>query len=130
LLLADVGAALGATQAARLWSVYGAGAAAVAKLAKERDLGAPLDAGGGVLAAELVYAREAEWAQTLDDILQRRCMAGLGADFGLGAAEPAARALERLGIWDAARAAQELADYRAHALRQRALGSAPPRRTF
>jgi hypothetical protein len=48
-------------------------------------------------------------------------MAGLGADFGLAAAEPAARWLERLGVWDKTRAEQELADYRAHAVRQRAL---------
>ncbi len=120
-MLADVGAALGAAQAQRLWHVYGAGAAAVASLAKAQDLRATLDASSAVLVAELVYARETEWAETLDDILQRRCMAGLGADFGLAAAEPAARWLERLGVWDKTRAEQELADYRAHAVRQRAL---------
>jgi glycerol-3-phosphate dehydrogenase len=73
-----------------------------------------------VLVAELVHACETEWAQTLDDILQRRCMAGLGADFGLAAAEPAALWLAKLGIWDEARAAQEIIDYAAHAVRQRA----------
>lgn len=120
-LLADVGAELGAAQAKRLWHVYGAAAASIAKLAKERDLGATLDTASAVLVAELVYVCEAEWAVTLDDILQRRCMAGLNADFGLGAAEPAALWLERLGIWDRARAARELEDYRSHAVRQRAL---------
>jgi glycerol-3-phosphate dehydrogenase len=120
-LLADVGAVLGAAQAVRLWQVYGSAAAAVVKLAKERDLGETLDASSAVLVAELVYAREQEWAETLDDILQRRCMAGLSADFGLTAAESAALWLERLGVWGKARAAQELAGYRAHAKRQRAL---------
>ncbi len=120
-MLTDVGAALGAAQAQRLWHVYGAGAAAVASLAKAQDLRATLDASSAVLVAELVYARETEWAETLDDILQRRCMAGLGADFGLAAAESAARWLERLGVWDKTRVEQELADYRAHAVRQRAL---------
>jgi len=120
-MLAEIGATLGSAQAARLWQVYGGAAAAIAKLASERDLGATLDAASTVLVAELVYAREVEWAETLDDILQRRCMAGLGADFGLAAAGSASRWLERLGVWDAARAAQELANYRAHAVRQRAL---------
>jgi glycerol-3-phosphate dehydrogenase len=73
-----------------------------------------------VLVAELVHAREAEWASTLEDFLQRRCMAGLDADFGLGAADAAARWLVRLGIADAARAESELAEYRARAARQRA----------
>ncbi len=120
-MLTEVGATLGAAQAERLWCVYGGAAAAVAKLAAARDLRSPLDAATGVLVAELVYAREAEWAETLDDILQRRCMAGLDADFGLAAAEPAARWLERLGVWDRTRAEQEIFDYRAHAVRQRAL---------
>jgi hypothetical protein len=36
----------------------------------------------------------------------------LATDFGLRTAPAVAAALERLGIWDAARAARELADYR------------------
>jgi glycerol-3-phosphate dehydrogenase len=126
-LLAEVGAALGRAQAARLWRVYGSCAAAIAKLARgDRELAARLGPGSGdsaPLAAELVHARDAEWARTLDDMLQRRCMAGLDADFGLDVAEPAARCLERLGIWDATQAAGELESYRAHARRQRALSS-------
>jgi glycerol-3-phosphate dehydrogenase len=126
-LLADVGAVFGAAQAARLWHVYGAAAAALVTLAKERDLGAPLDAASGVLAAELVHAVETEWAETLDDILQRRCMAGLSADFGLGVAASASACLERLGVWEKGRAAQELASYRARAVRQRALRASDAR---
>jgi glycerol-3-phosphate dehydrogenase len=119
-LLADVGATLNASQAARLWGVYGAAALKIAELARSSaELAATVGA-SATLVAELVYAREVEWAVTLDDILQRRCMAGLDADFGLGAAEPAARWLVRLGVWDSARAESELADYRTRAARQRA----------
>jgi glycerol-3-phosphate dehydrogenase len=123
-LLADIGATLNSAQAARLWGIYGAAARRIAELAaSEPDLATTLGV-GETLVAELVYAREVEWAVTLDDILQRRCMAGLKADFGLGAAEPAARWLARLGVWDSARAESELADYRARAARQRALPTA------
>jgi len=44
-------------------------------------------------------------------------MAGLAADFGLRTAPAAAAALERLGFWDAARAARELTNYRELATR-------------
>jgi len=63
------------------------------------------------LTAELVHALTNEFAVTLVDLLQRRCMAGLDADFGLRAAPPAVAALTRLGSWDSARAAHELAAY-------------------
>jgi glycerol-3-phosphate dehydrogenase len=52
-------------------------------------------------------------AATLGDLLLRRTMAGLGADLGLPQAPLAADWLVRLGIWDKARAAAELAAYRA-----------------
>jgi glycerol-3-phosphate dehydrogenase len=122
-LLAEAGAALGFPQAARLWRIYGGAARQIMALARERDLGAVIDPGSAVLVAELVYACEVEWATTLDDLLQRRCMAGLNADFGLTAAAPAARWLVQLGIWDESRAAHEVAAYRAHAARQRAAGA-------
>jgi glycerol-3-phosphate dehydrogenase len=119
--LAEVGAALGAEQASRLWRIYGRGAAAIAELAKTAELGTPLEAPGGTLVAELVHALEREWAQSLIDILQRRSMRGLSADFGRGAAAPAAEWLVRLGLWDRPRAERELADYAAYAARH-----APP----
>ncbi len=68
---------LGEQQAQRLWRIYGRFAADVAALASRPELAAPLG-GGPVLAAEVVYAVTTEWAQTLEDLLQRRCMAGLG----------------------------------------------------
>jgi len=119
-LLADVGATLNDSQARRLWRIYGGAARRIAELARGAPELATTLAASGTLVAELVYAREVEWAVTLDDLLQRRCMAGLDGDFGLGVAEPAARWLVRLGVWDSARAESEVADYRARAARQRA----------
>jgi len=117
-LLADVGAQLGTEQATRLWHVYGGAARRIAELARaDAELAAAIG-GSRVLVAELVHSWKAEWASTLDDFLQRRCMAGLDADFGLGAAESAASWMVRLGIADAARAKSELEDYRALAARR------------
>lgn len=120
-LLAEIGARFGARQARRLWHVYGGNAAAVARLAESRELAEPV-VGGELLAAELVYALESEWAVTLADVLQRRSMAGLAADFGLGVAADAANALVRLGLWDSPRAAEEVRAYRSFAARHGALG--------
>jgi glycerol-3-phosphate dehydrogenase len=126
-LAGELGAAFGSAQAARLARVYGAGAARVAALARDRELGAELKP-GGPLAAELIHAIQNEWAVTLEDILQRRCMSGLDADFGLGAASAGADWLRRVGIWDGERAARELAAYRDLARRARAAaaGFDPP----
>ena len=116
LLGRPAGARFGERQAQRLVRIYGKFAADVAASAGQAELGERLG-DSGVLVAELVHALTAEWATTLEDLLQRRCMAGLDADFGLGAAPAAASALARLGIWDAARAAHELAGYRELAAR-------------
>jgi glycerol-3-phosphate dehydrogenase len=116
-LLADLGARFGASRARRLWETYGKAAADIASLAARKELAGPIDGDSGILVAELVHAIEVEWAVTLEDLLQRRCMAGLAGDFGLGAAPGAAAALVRLGIWDSARAARELAAYRELAVR-------------
>ena len=71
----------------------------------------------GAIAAEMIVAFRDEYARTLTDFLQRRCMAGLSQDFGLSAAGAAtAVAGEYLG-WDAARQRQELEDYRKYARR-------------
>ena len=109
-LLADLRESFGERQAQRLLRIYGKAAADVAALARRPELGERLG-GSDVLTAELVHALTNEFAVTLVDLLQRRCMAGLDADFGLRAAPPAAAALTRLGIWDSARAAHELAAY-------------------
>jgi glycerol-3-phosphate dehydrogenase len=119
-LVAAIGGELGPAHAERLWRLYGAAAADVAALAREREITADALPRSRALGAELVHAVRNEWAVTLLDILQRRCMIGLRADFGLQAAPAAADWLCRLGIWDRARAAQEVADYREYARRSRA----------
>ena len=114
---AELRGRFGERQAQRLLRIYGRSAADIAALAARPELEQRLD-GTDVLTAELVHALTKEWAVTLEDLLQRRCMAGLDADFGLRAAPAAAAALTRLGIWDGARAAHELAAYRALAARR------------
>jgi glycerol-3-phosphate dehydrogenase len=116
-LLEELRGRFGERQAQRLLCTYGKLAVDVAALAARPELAARLG-DSEVLAAELVHGLTAEWAVTLEDLLQRRCMAGLDADFGLGAAPAAAAALERLGLWDSARAARELAAYRELAVRR------------
>jgi len=120
-LLAELAARFGERRAQRWLAVYGRRAADVAALAARPELGAPLG-DSDVLTAELVHGITAEWAVTLEDLLQRRCMAGLDADFGLTVAPAAAAALTQLELWDAARAAHELASYRELAARHGAAG--------
>jgi glycerol-3-phosphate dehydrogenase len=115
-LLAALGARFGAPEAERLWHTYGARAERLLDAVRARpELGESARPGVTPLPAELVYAIEAEYAVTLVDILQRRCMLGLGPDFGLAAAAASAEALRRLGVWNRARAEQELEGYRAYA---------------
>jgi glycerol-3-phosphate dehydrogenase len=116
-LLADLRARFGERQAQRLLRIYGKSALDVAALARRPELGERLG-DSDVLTAELVHALTNEFAVTLVDLLQRRCMAGLDADFGLRAAPPAVAALTRLGVWDSARAAHELAAYHELAARR------------
>ncbi len=119
-LLAALERSFGAATARRLWRTYGARAGALLERVRaEPALGRPAGPDGAPLAAELLHAVEREWATTLVDILQRRSMVGLGADFGLGCAPTAARVLRDLGVWDSDRAEQELEAYRAHVARFR-----------
>ncbi len=119
-LLADIGARLGDERAQRLWGIYGSGTVAIDALIRaDEELAGEVCPSSGTVVAELVHALEAEWAMTLADVLQRRCMAGLSRDFGLTAAQSAVQWLERLSIWDRPRAEQELADYREFAARFR-----------
>lgn len=113
-LLGALGALLGADQAARLWRIYGAQAAAIAALAQSsKELATVVGPAARLLVAELVYAVQDEWASSLADILLRRSMAGLGADRGLDVAPAAAEWLVRLGLWSKSRADHEVESYRA-----------------
>jgi glycerol-3-phosphate dehydrogenase len=120
-LSAELAAALGPAAAPRLLRLYGSRSAEVlAAIRDRRELAAPV-VGSSLLVAELVHGIEREWAVTLVDLLQRRCMVGLDASFGLTTAPGAVDALRRLGIWDDLRAEAELAEYRAFAARHRAV---------
>jgi glycerol-3-phosphate dehydrogenase len=99
---------IAAGAAARLTGLYGARAAAVAKLVhRVPALGAEICARTHALGAEIVFSFEEEMAVSLADSLMRRTMLGLGADLGANVL-PAALAVARdhLG-WGAARLAEE-----------------------
>ena len=120
-VLAALPASIDAQQAQRLWRVYGARAPKVIEPVRTgTELGERVAPGSAVWVAELVHAIENEMARSLVDILHRRCMAGLDADFGWATAQPAAQWLLRLGFWDKARTEAELADFREYAARHRA----------
>lgn len=119
-LLAELGRRFGAGQASRLWRIYGARAIELAERFDESaELKTPVGPEDGIFVGELVRGIESEWAVSLVDLLQRRSMAGLAADFGLELAPRAAEWLARLGIWDRQRAEEELAAYGAYARRFR-----------
>ena len=112
--------------AERLLRIYGTRAAEVLDLANGRpQLREPFDAPTGAIGAEIAFTLQTELAETLADVLARRTMVGFGADAGLSAAEAAAEiAVRHLG-WDDARAAREVARFRAEAelLRPRAFSA-------
>ena len=112
-LLAGAALVVGEATAARWWRTYGgASRALLARIAESAELNSRIGPDSDLVAAELVHAIEAEHARTLTDLMLRRTMAGLAADLGRRDAPLAADWLVRLGIWDAARAVEELAIYR------------------
>ncbi len=97
----------------RLLRIYGANAARLLQLCDEsREYSMVITPRSGLLVAELVYAKSAQWAQSLIDILQRRCMAGLSADAGLGCVDAAGQWLIRLGLSDRSSALEQISAYR------------------
>jgi len=118
--LKGLAARLGAAQAQRLWRIYGTTAEEInARIARAPELAREVCPHSHAMVAELIHAIEAEWAVSLIDVLQRRCMAGLSRDLGFAAADAAGEWLKRLTVWDAARAEQEIETYRAYAARFR-----------
>jgi glycerol-3-phosphate dehydrogenase len=117
-LIADLEQSFGPTTATRLWHTYGGASIRLqTAVVEDSELGTRLGHDCDFLVAELVHAIEREHALTLEDILQRRTMAGLQPDFGRRSAPLAADWLVRLGFWDKARAAEELTAYRRFARR-------------
>jgi glycerol-3-phosphate dehydrogenase len=99
--------------------VYGNRALDVLAMATDPDLRDPFDPWSGAIGAEVLYAIEREGARTLSDVLLRRTMAGLGPDVGIGPDGAAAAIAARHLGWSEARAASEVANYRAGVARYR-----------
>ncbi len=125
--LEEAGARLSPAVAHHLWALYGAGGQQIlARVAAAPELADRLGNASPAVTAELIHGLEQEWAVDLIDLLQRRTMVGLDADFGLSAAGAACAALTRLSIWDHQRATAELEAYRRYAARFRARALAGP----
>ena len=117
-LLAELRSHFDEATARRFCVTYGSFSRSVLALGRDnRDWLAPVGPEHDLTTAELVHGIGQEHARTLIDLLQRRTMVGLGADFGLDTAPLAAQALVRAGVWDSARAAAEVEAYRHFARR-------------
>lgn len=105
----------------RLLRLYGTRADDVlAVAAEEPALAEVLDPSSGALRAEVVHAVRSELAVTLDDVLMRRTMLGLGASAGVGPDRAAAEvAVAHLG-WSCERAAAEVERHRERVRRSHA----------
>jgi glycerol-3-phosphate dehydrogenase len=117
-MLEDLGAAFGASTATRLWQTYGGASSSLLQGTRQRpELAQRLGPNSDLIVGELMHAIEREHAQTLVDLLLRRTMFGLGADLGKASAPLAADWLVRLGVWDKAKAGEEVAAYRRYSRR-------------
>jgi len=93
-----------------LLRVYGTRAQSITDIIKaENSLGAVIDEETGAVAAEIVFAFQAEFATTLGDCLMRRTMVGLNSSAGLKSIEAAARIGKVHLGWSGERAAAEIA---------------------
>ena len=93
----------------RMLAVYGGRASGVADLCtSENQLARTLDKDRTVLAAEVVFAIRAEFAQTLEDIVFRRLMIGFNADQGRALYEDVAALAAAEAGWNPKTVAQQL----------------------
>lgn len=101
-----------ADTSARLLALYGTRASEIVELIKKNSkLGERFDPKSPAVAAELIFAVDSEYAQTLADVFARRILLAFEPSHGLAGAERAAGILgEHLG-WDAKRRKAELAGY-------------------
>lgn len=91
---------LGKDTTAHLLSVYGSRALEIAEMAvADPALGEIVCPRTGAIAAEVVFSLEQEYARTLDDLLQRRMMIGLGPKLGLDALDAVAAVAGRYLDW-------------------------------
>ena len=98
----------------RLLAIYGGRAAAiVSKAGEDSDLLRCIDTEGTVLAAEVSFAVNEEFARTLTDIVFRRLMLGLRADQGRILYEEVSTLAAAACNWDDQRRNKELDALRA-----------------
>jgi glycerol-3-phosphate dehydrogenase len=106
----------------RLAHIYGSRTQSLLNIANEsRDLLEPFDPDTGAIGAEVVFAAREEMAITLEDILMRRTIVGLGPRMAIGTDLNAAEIAQRHLGWDQARADREVDAYRAYLERFRPL---------
>jgi glycerol-3-phosphate dehydrogenase len=102
----------------RLLSIYGTRANDVLEVCRRSsDLSQLLNASANVLAGEIVFAFENEFAETLTDCLLRRTMAGFNCDLSVGLDEDAAEIGKKFLGWSEDRARREVDDYRSYVKR-------------
>ncbi len=95
-----------------LFSVYGARAIAVLALVDEApELGTPLADSHPNIGAEVVFALQSEMAHNLVDILRRRTILAMNANYGFDVLPQVVAVLERHCGWDAAKSQQEIEAY-------------------
>jgi glycerol-3-phosphate dehydrogenase len=107
----------------RLLRIYGTRAAEALDYADGApELRGPFDEASGAIGAELVFSLRTELAETLADAIVRRTLVGYGPRLGLDSIDAAAEIAVRHVGWSDARAAEEVARFRAEvaALRPRA----------
>lgn len=113
----------------RLVSLYGANAERIVEgIAGDPVLGERMAPGSPLTRAEVEYVTREEYAQTVEDVLERRTRVFLfEADNGLPAAPRVARVLARLLDWDDARTQQEISQYAAHVQHVKGFAAPPAR---
>jgi glycerol-3-phosphate dehydrogenase len=97
----------------RLLRIYGSRAAQVVDYCRDKKLLEYLDKKQSVLAGEIAFSFEKEFAKTLTDCLMRRTMIGLDADMGLPQVEAATDIAADYANWNEERVKSELHLYRA-----------------
>jgi glycerol-3-phosphate dehydrogenase len=100
--------------------IYGRRAEKVFDLIRDNpELAVIFDPETGAVAAEIVFAFQSEFAQTLTDCLIRRTMVGYNSTCGLNAIEAAADIARKHLGWSEERARKEIESYRSYVKRFR-----------
>lgn len=108
----DKSSELSAAAKSRLLRIYGSRAGDVIDFCRSEDLSQYLDDEQTVLAGEIEFAFEREFAQTLTDCLMRRTMIGLNGDMGLPQLETATELARQFNNWSDERTSFEKEQYR------------------